>query len=473
MSHLLELTSTTLRYLIFITFIGLFVCLPSIHLNNQNTITYHDSQRLFELLLVTLVLLYSALNKTHLSNSSIINYAFLLLLGLALASAFLAKSTRHAMVEISIFAGLYYFSLFIAKLYESNKDKFLQGMLNIALASIVLYMISFYSGYITATIFKTPLHWPKPFAGFTNIRSFNQYQLWSLAIITLPLLAFDLKNHLRLWLYLALACWWVLLYYSASRGVLIAWLVGFSVTALIFQKFAWPLLRIQLINMTTGFIGYYCLFKLFPSLLESTVITSTVIRETTNDRLALWGNALYLISHHPYLGVGPMNYPWYNTTLSHPHNSVLQLASEWGLPATFIILAIFVNSIYCWLKKFNLNTLSKFSDLDQNLAVILFFTIMTNSAYSLVDGVIVMPISQVLMFTIIGLMIGFYNKNKTTPYRDSSINIFNYKSILPIITLIVLACSTWPEIKQALNNHEKRFSMGYTAAGPRIWWEIK
>ncbi|NOT65228.1 MAG: O-antigen ligase family protein [Methylotenera sp.] len=214
---------------------------------------------------------------------------------------------------------------------------------------------------------------------------------------------------MQFWLYFALSCWWVLLFYSASRGVLVAWLVGVIITAAIYKKHAWPFLRIQLINIATGFAGYYFLFKTIPSLQGSTVITGTIARESTSDRTALWLECLKFIQENPVFGIGPMNAPWHNSIMLQPHNSLLQLASEWGLPATFIILAIAGYGIAQWLKKFNINTLESQSSLDKNLAVILFFTIMTNAVYSLVDGVIVMPISQVLMFSMIGLMIGHYS----------------------------------------------------------------
>jgi zinc transporter ZupT len=103
------------------------------------------------------------------------------------------------------------------------------------------------------------------------------------------------------------------------------------------------------------------------------------------------------------------------------------------------------------------------------LAIVLFFTLIANAAYSLVDGVIVMPISQVLMFTIIGLMIGYYSKNDVAEVKRKSF----FLPIFAGITLITLTWSTLPEILQSASGDAKRFSMGYTAAGPRFWLEVK
>ena len=168
-----------------------------------------------------------------------------------------------------------------------------------------------------------------------------------------------------------------------------------------------------------------------------------------------------------------MHYAWYNPSNGHPHNSLLQLAAEFGLPATIIILSIAGYSIYCWLKKFNVHSLQTASSSDSNLAILLFFTIITNAAYSLVDGVIVTPISQVLMFTMIGLMIGFYYDGQLTADNKLIKKQYQFRPIFAAIVLAAMVWSIMPELVRGLSGNEKGFSMGYSAAGPRFWHETK
>jgi putative inorganic carbon (hco3(-)) transporter len=467
-----------LQCLALLCFVALITFLPSVQFMPKSIIWFNDRQRLLELLLLSLVLLDSIFSglivkKDLLVIPKSLRHAFFALLLLACISAYLAQSTRHAIIEISVFAGLCYLSLFVAHLYHNNKRKFIQQITFALWASIVLYMLSFYTGYITATIFKTPLQWPFPFTGFSNIRSFNQYQLWTLGLVCLPLLAFNLKKNARIILYFALVAWWVLLFYSASRGVLVAWLAGILLTAAIYKKSAWPFLRLQFINITLGYCSYYLLFNVIPAANESTLVTGTITRGTTYDRIGLWQQAIILIRESPIFGVGPMHYAWYIPTNGHPHNSVLQLAAEWGLPATLIILSIAGYGIYCWLKKFNVGKLQVANKLDSNLAILLFFTIITNAAYSLVDGVIVTPISQVLMFTMIGLMIGFYYDGQLTANNKLIKKQYQFRPTFAAIVLAAMVWSTLPELVKGLSGNEKGFSMGYTAAGPRFWHETK
>lgn len=468
-----------LQLLIFAAFVVIISLSPSLNIIPKSLIvtSFHDSQRLIELLLVSMVLLLSILfnqRETSFALNKNMRYALYALIALAVISSYLAKSPRHALIEISLFAGLSYLALFVVHLYNENKALLVKRLIYALWAGILLYMVSFYVGYITATTFNTAKPWPALLTGFSSIRSFNQYQLWGLGLITLPLLAFDFKNtYTSRWLHVALIFWWVILFYSTSRGALLAWGGGILCTALIYRKLAWPFIRLQLIHAAAGFFSYSILFKYIPNLirpsLESSLVTGTIMRNTTSDRMELWSLSLNLIQDHPIFGVGAMHYAWYNTGVAHPHNSVLQLMAEWGLPATLIILTIAGYGIYCWLKKFNMNNLKTQTKLENNLAIILFFTMITNTAYSLVDGVIVMPLSQVMMFTIIGLMVAYYFDGRLTEAKQ--INLF--RRAFAGIVLITLAWSTLPEILQSASGSEKRFSVGYNAVGPRLWLEVK
>ncbi len=477
--------ATICQYAAPIAFIILIVLSPSILFIPY--IEFHDSQRVMQLVLLSLVLIDSFFLGWGKTETITINNKIQLggfaILTLAIVSAFLSQMPRYAIIEITIFAALCYFALFVARFFNQNKEVFIKQLTYALWASIVLYMVSFYVGYTTAMVFKKTLVWPYPFYGFSNIRLFQQYQLWSLGIICLPLLAFDLAKRIRFWLYGALTGWWILLFYAASRGALLGWLVAVLITAIMHRKSAWPFLRIQLINALTGLGGYLILFKAIPNWVADTaaspaIVTSTVFRDTVSDRTDLWNAAFEMIKTHPVLGVGPMHFYFYNSFGTHPHNSVLQLAAEWGLPATFIILAIAGYGFHCWYKKLNADKLEAATKLDSNLSMILFFTIITNGAYSLVDGVIVMPISQVLMFTMIGLMIGQYTEGNWLVTNQSIKRKLRFRPIFAGVVLVFMVLSTLPELVRGLTSYdryfvpgERAFSMAPDTINPRIWMQ--
>jgi putative inorganic carbon (hco3(-)) transporter len=494
--HLLNTT----RVMCILAFLLLITFSPSVHLINY--IEYHDCQRVIQLLLLALVLMdamFLGWKKTSLMPiNKEVRFGFFALLALTIASSVQAIAPRYAVIEVTVFVALCYLALFVARLYRENGEVFIKQLCYALWASIALYMVSFYTGYITAILVKKTLAWPYPFYGFSNIRLFQQYQLWTLGLICLPLLAFDLKKNSRLWLYVALANWWVLLFYAASRGVTLGWIVAMFATALIYKKSAWPFLRIQLITAFVGLCAYQLLFKMIPSWIATTatvassagstvaasasasnaIVTSTIFRDTFTDRTDLWKVALVMVKNFPFLGVGPMHFYHYNNFGTHPHNSVLQLASEWGLPATLIIVTITGYALYCWMKKFNVRQLQSTTKPNSNLAIILFFTIAASSAYSLVEGVIVMPISQVLMFTMIGLMIGQYTEKTWLVGNTKSVkNKLGFRPVFAGVVLVFMILSTTPELVRGLTSSnrflaigERAFSVG-PGINPRIWMQ--
>lgn len=326
--------SNTLQLIIFAVFIGLIGLSPSLKIIPQalTAMSLHDSQRMVELVLIGLLLIESIVytkNTSYLPMDKSIRYALYALTALAIISSCLAISPRHALIEISLFAGLLYLTLFVARSYRENSMQLINRLTYVIWGGILLSMAAFYVGYLTATVFKTPVAWPAPITGFNNVRFFNQYQLWTLGLIVLPLLSFDFKNaRTRYWLHLGVICWWVLLFHTASRGVLLSWGLGIFITAAIYRRLAWPLIRLQLIHITAGFLSYLILFQLIPFLRGSAVVTGTIVRDTTSDRIALWKQALALIQDHPVFGIGPMHFTWYSPISAHPHNSVLQIISD-------------------------------------------------------------------------------------------------------------------------------------------------
>jgi putative inorganic carbon (HCO3(-)) transporter len=459
--------------------IALFLLLVTLSLNYTllPNLTDYDDKRVLELLLISAALLWIILGGMSTVHACPLwktktRCVIYLLLSLAGVSAFLSVSPRHAVLEISVFAGLFYVCQLTAVLWREYRLTLVQWMIYAIFVGAVLYMVGFYTGYLASFLENIPLCYPEPFFGFNNVRAFNQYQLWTLSLLYLPLLGFNIeRTSIRRWMFVILAGWWVLLFASASRGVLLAWILAMLATAGCYRQIAWPLLRLQLTSSITGLACYGLLFHLLPSFLVSEVAWGqTVLRGTTGDRISLWKQAWSMIQTHPWFGVGPMHYAWYpNALAAHPHNSVLQLAAEWGLPATVLMLVLAGYGVFCWLTRFNSVSLQSTPEIDRHLAVVLFFTLVANACYSLVDGVIVMPLSQVMMAVVVGLILGLYsNDNQQT---NEVGNKYLVHQIFAGVILIALTWSVLPELLPRLLGNEQMIPRGYQTIGPRFWQE--
>jgi|CXWL01.1.fsa_nt_gi O-antigen ligase len=437
-----------------------------------------DDKRILELSIISSTLVWAVLqqNATVFSRRpAVTNFlGFIVLIGYM--SALLSASPHYALLEVSSFVGLFYLSVFTANSFKEHQYILVKVLVYSILLGAVIYSIGFFAGYLASFIEHIPLRWPEPFHGFTNLRFFNQYQLWTLALMSLPLLAFNLINaRFRILIFAVISSWWMMLFASAGRGVLLALCVAAITTYAVYRNFARPFLRLQLFALIVGISAHTLLFRIIPLFLveplySGSTLTGSVLRYTTEDRLTLWRQALTMIQDHPFFGVGPMHFAWYpNAIAAHPHNSILQLAAEWGLPATFLVLGLSAYGLYCWLKTFNKVTLQKCPETERHLPIILFFTVTTCALYSLVDGVIVMPMSQVMMAVVAGLMLGVYSETTTQQSAETSTSIFLPYRIFAGIVLVTLVWSVWPSLLPRLIGDRQKIPVNIEVEGPRFW----
>ena len=178
-----------------------------------------------------------------------------------------------------------------------------------------------------------------------------------------------------------------------------------------------------------------------------------------------------MIQTHPWFGVGPMHYAWYSIGTAHPHNSVLQLAAEWGLPATLLMLVLAGYGVFCWLKRFSSVALEAIPETDP-YGVVLFFRLAGQATcYSMVDGVIVMPLSQVMMAVVVGMMLGLYgNDNKQSNGLRSK---YLAHQIFAGVVLIAMEWSVLPDLLPRLLGNKQMIPIDYHTSytRPRFWQE--
>lgn len=394
---------------------------------------------------------------------------------LSIISSLLSKSPLHAFQELSLFVGLCYFSLLISYIFLLYKARMVLAISFALLLSATIYITGFFSGYAASIIEDIPLKWPEPFFGFSSVRFFNQYQIWGIPLLTLPL--FLIKNlcpALRNTLLVLMSGWWVLFFASGSRGVIIAITTAFLAVWLVYRKQSLGFLKVQLTTLVGGLLIYTLLFFIVPELLSTDAGKLSQLRTGHADRMSLWTSAITMAVENPWFGVGPMHFAWYPNefSLSHPHNSILQWAAEWGIPSALVVIGLFIYGVYQWIKCFNYKTLVS-TDLDNTqISIALFCSFVAGMTYSLVSGVIVMPISQVLMATVIGLMLGVYRENShinTSNMKIASSGSSVFTRLFAGIVLLTLVWAVLPDLVPRITGQEEFLSYSYKNVGPRFW----
>ncbi len=445
-----------------------------------------DQQRVFQVEIIFFNLGLTLINATfrgqviaQFLNFSYRNRLFLLsIFILAISSAISAALPEYAFLESSLYCGLFFLSLTVAHLSFQKKALFQAVFFSALIISSFFYQLIFFAGYLASFIENMPLQWPEPFGGFINIRFFNQYHLWLFFLISAPVLIYpNLDRPLRISIKINAIGWAILLFVSGSRGALGAVFLVMLIAFFIFKRQSRAIIKLNLLFLGLGLTGSLLLFKLFPLLLQSDVVSGwrSVEDLTAADmpRLYLGKIALSYMMMHPWLGIGAMHYAYYpNLIAMHPHNSLLQWGAEMGLPSLIILIILVTSGLLAWIKGFaslDKNSADYFAN--QQLWIALFCCMAAGLIYSMVDGVIVMPVSQLLMVTIAGWMFGLYFQ--TELHSEAIAVISKTTSLLTLIlTGIVLTTLTYtvmPTLVSRMFVLEGTAAMVPTGMRPRFW----
>lgn len=270
------------------------------------------------------------------------------------------------------------------------------------------------------------------FEGFSNWRTYGQFQTFTLPVLALPLLLPSSGRTVKNWIFALLACWWMIAICGGTRGTWFGMAVACSVLSCISRRgrlwSAW-----QLAAAATGCLLYWLVFALMPSWLGIKALNFVSDRLTTNlsAREIIWQQAWEMIRAHPLLGYGPMHFADIpNYVAAHPHQSVLQWACEWGIPSTLLIIWLVLRG--CGATAALIHKKAASVEATDILRLCLFASLVGALAQSMVDGVIVMPYSQLWLCLIVGWLMGIHEW-KVAPTLAPA--------FLPIVWLIAAALS--------------------------------
>jgi O-antigen ligase len=241
---------------------------------------------------------------------------------------------------------------------------------------------------------------------YMNPRFYNHAQS-----VMLPMLLLGLLLPAARWVHVAswigLCGGLALLWRMGGRGsllalgtvaVLLPWMLR-SQSARVYSMWA---------KAALGALAAYALLFLVPQWVMGAPISAAdsagarLAEFTDSGRLPLWQRAVDGVRQHPWLGVGPMHFAHGADPVSaHPHNSVLQLAMEWGLPAASLVLA--AAGIVAWRSVQRLAAAGEGEH--RTLLVIAALATVAGCIDSMVSGTLVMPVSQIWWCVALGVLL--------------------------------------------------------------------
>ncbi len=380
-----------------------------------NRFSAFDEKRLIEIAALALMLLLSAGlavtsapgARAFAALSGRLRFALLVVLALGAASAAMAEYPTWAFAELALYVAIFCATVVVADLYRLTGPAFARAIPLWLVAAAGLYLVYFLVVYFTADRATGLLDGDRAeairalilYPNVSNRRFIDQILTWTLPLMVLPLIQASHRGPaVRAGLYLIAAGWWMLLFASDGRGVAVAITVGVVAAVLVMGRDVRRWLLHQAMAAAGGLALYLVIFVgVAPD------HGKTLVRVSSGGRFELWSAALQLMRDHPWLGVGPMQFAAGAPVLSaHPHNAVLQWLAEWGIPAALVMVAIIAMAFAAWVA--GCRTSARDSDGFAGSAVRSALTAALAGAamHAMVSGIVVMPLSQLLLIMIAG-----------------------------------------------------------------------
>lgn len=452
-------------------------------LANFMVVPGHDLQRLVEIGTVLLGGAFILLNSRGTMSGALRGSAGIALAAffvLGMCSAALAFAPRFAAFEVANFFLLYLLAFEVtAEIARNGQASFLSAIRGLAFACAP-YGFHFIVAYVGGLSLGIPLALDDFTTNFSNIRFFNHTQTSTLPLLVLLCCLTPKASRLR-WLWLAVTTyWWMALFATTGRGTLLGMAAGCVAVALLARGRAWPYLRAAIMTGLSGLLAYFLFLTIVPALLgiagmqSFTFAIERTAADPTSARWPLWHLAIALIKEHPWLGVGPMHFAHYTGHLhiaAHPHDWLLQIGAEWGIPALLCLLAALALGVRALLRagtriaRDDAPNQAIFSALVVGAVVIL--------VDGLVSGIFVMPQSQLAVALYLGCAIGWQRSVIPAMPMAAPSGAWRLAGMACIVAAMAgVIAGAWPEALAKLRNEELTPAQQALNNGdqwPRLW----
>lgn len=385
-------------------------------------------------------------------------------------SVVLSAYPRFAGLEWSMFLLLLGLGLVLAGQARLGNRHFDVWAMRCLVAVAMVIALKIMMGYLAAVIVGVPLDTIALFEGvFSNRRVFGQVASMVIPLLAFPLLKAEVLDVQKRGIFVLLAVWWMLVVISGTRGTWVALLLASSVLGVCAWRAAWPWLKFQLVALASGALLFLVFFVWLPEFFgpDANIESRLSNISALNGRAELWGIAWAQIQAHSWLGIGPMHLAAIRNNFgAHPHNAVLQLAAEWGVPATLaLILPVVVGG---------LNLLARLQqqreDSPNALLLCLTASLLAAGAQSLVDGVIVIPYTQTLLVLVSGWALGVYWRGAVAVLVAPDSNLVRVVILgFSGLALATLLYGVFPEVLNRAEMTQAYIDAGNVLVPPRYW----
>ncbi len=291
---------------------------------------------------------------------------------------------------------------------------------------------------------------------FSWPRFYNQIQAWSMPVIAALPLLFPGKPLAKLLCASALALEWYVVIATGARGTAVGVIFAVLIALVLFPRIRKTMILYQGIGLLAGVLIYAAVafgHQALPTNSAVSAANTDTLSEpapysvdrnqnqstdeekaksialqkmgessgdfmepitgqrmwTSSGRTAMWRGSIEDAKSYPLLGIGPMNYACKGPTYraGHPHSFPLQFLSEWGTPAFLLLLAIGAYAAFALVRA--LRKPGSTASESPELAAYFATGVLSALILSGVDGVFIMPESQVAGVLVGGALLGMFS----------------------------------------------------------------
>ena len=331
-----------------------------------------------------------------------------MIVGGALSASF-SGAPQLGALEIALVAQLVLLFLLVSAAVRGLRDK-AESVLAVAIASgAALVSIKFWVTQISYMLEGKQFQWVSPFLDFANVRFFNQYQAYALLLIPLAAALPGISRTWRISVYVIAANFWALQWMAGSRAVWIGAAAATIAVLALMRRGGIAWLGQQAILVVSGALIYLLFSQVVASAPGATPVPGVSAAaefgsQSDTDRMAMAATSLKMLVEHPLLGIGPGQWGLNQAVVknAHPHNSALQLLSEYGLPAGAAGVALSMLLLWFAARALRAQTRQGANPVTASLCAALVMGL-TDSLFS---GNLIMPHSQILLCVIAGWLVG-------------------------------------------------------------------